>query len=93
MTPLSTPNGSDQSRCLPEMLLEGKQLRPGPIGRQNFERLLPIKRIVCLLQIYPDLVKWALVAPGQALVELGLDCGGPRSPPWKSAMETIMEFD
>jgi hypothetical protein len=75
------------------MLLEGEQLRPHPIGRQNLERSLPIKRVICLLQIYIDLVERALVASGQALVELGLDRGGPRSPLWKSAMEAIMELD
>jgi hypothetical protein len=84
---------ADQSSRLPELLLEGKQLRPHPIGRQNLERSLPIKRVVCLLQIYIDLVEQALVAPGQALVELGLNRDGPRSPPWKSAMEAIMEPD
>ncbi len=75
------------------MFLKSQQPCPHPVGRQNFECSLPIKRAICLLQIYIDLVERALVAPGLALVELGLDCGGPGAPPRKSAMEAIMELD
>jgi hypothetical protein len=75
------------------MLLEVQHPWPNSIGCQNLKRLLPIKRVVGLLQIYIDLLERALVAPGQALSKLSLDCGHPHSPPRKSAMEVIMELD
>ena len=85
--PIITPGPAYQNGSLPEMLLEGEQFWSNPIGRQNLECSLPIKRVVGFLQIYLDLVERALIAPSQTLVEFGFDCGGPRSPSRKSAME------
>ncbi len=78
--PVIAPGPGHQFCRIPEMLLESQHLWPDSIVRQNIERLFPIKRIVCLLQINIDLIEWALITPGQALVELGLDCGSSGPP-------------
>jgi hypothetical protein len=75
------------------MFLEAQHPWPDSIGRQNLERLLPVKRIIGLLQIYINLIERALVMPGQALSKLSLDHGLPHSLPRKSTMEAIMELD
>jgi hypothetical protein len=62
--PIITPGMAHQFCCVPEMLLEAQHPWPDSIGCQNIKLLLPIKRIVCLLQIYMYLIEWALIAPG-----------------------------
>ncbi len=74
--PVITPSPAHQFSRIPEMFLESQHPWPDSIGRQDIERSFPIKLIICLLQINIDLVKRALIAPAQALVELGLDRGG-----------------
>jgi hypothetical protein len=75
------------------MLLEAQHPWSDSIGQQNYERLLPIKRIVRLLQIYIDLIEQALIAPGYALSKLRLNRGPHRSLSRKPTVEAIMELD
>jgi len=59
---------------------------------KNLESLLPIKVVIGLLQIYVDLVERALITPGQALVELGLDPGCPCTPPQKCHHDFLIDL-
>jgi hypothetical protein len=61
--PVITPGAAHQFCGVPEMLLEALHPWSDSIGHQNYERSLPIKRIVGLLQIYIDLIERALIAP------------------------------
>ncbi len=93
MAPHNYPSMAHQFGCVLDVFLEAQHLWSGSIGCQNLECLLPIKRIIGLLQIYIDLIEQGLVAPGQALIKLCLNCGRPCNPPRKSAVEAIMELD